>query len=496
MPLPRRLAPGPWVWCGALAAVLTACGGGGIGPTGGDSGSNSDSGTNPGNDSGTPGNDAGGGGPDGGGGGPDAGQGHDAGNNNNNDGGSGLCFAGGSDGGGAFTTAGPGGYPASHLAPPIEIYGCDRLLYAPKVVTVTFANELGTNVTNYETLDDTLITSSWWDAVTQGYVGNRGPIQHGSSGGHVKLTTNPALSYTDTASLDGGAPSTIKDFIKTEISNGTFPAPDENTLYAVYFPSNPHITLSSGTQKAQSCVAFGGYHSSTTVETANGPLQVPYAIMPTCPLLQLLGIQTTVAASHEIIEATTDPFVSDVQANGYYMDQSRDAWQAITAAEVGDVCALLQDFQGVVVSPPPNPPASVYQFGSFAIQRSFSNASLLAGHDPCVPAPSGVYFNVAPNVEKLVLQTGQSQVIQLTGFSEAATSDWNVKALDFGYLATLKTTLQLTLDKTTANNGTTLNLTVKVTGTVDPVNGAPFVIVSWSTNGQQVAFWPGIVETH
>jgi hypothetical protein len=490
MRLPLRLAPG------AIALLVAACGGGGIGPSNDDSGSNPPDSGSPGNDSGTPGpdagnhNDGGGGSPDGGGGGPDSGHINDAGNNN--DGGGGLCFVGGSDGGGAFTVAGPGGYPASHLAPPIEIYGCDRLLYAPKVVTVTFPNDL--NATNYETLDDTLITSSWWDTVTAGYVGNGGPIMHGSSGGHVRLTTSPAASYTDTASLDGGAPSTIKDFIKTEVSNGTFPAPDENTLYAVYFPNNPHITLSSGTQKAQSCVAFGGYHSSTTVDTANGPLQVPYAIVPNCPLLQLVGIQTTVAASHEIIEATTDPFVSDVQANGYYMDQSRDAWMAITAAEVGDVCALLQDFQAVVVSPPPNPPASVVQFGTFAVQRSFSNESLLAGNDPCVPTLGGTYFNVAPNVEKLVMTTGQSQTIQLTGFSEGTVPDWNVKALDFGYLATLKTTLQLTLDKTTANNGTVLNLTVKVVGTVDPVNGAPFVIVSWS--GSQVAFWPGIVETH
>ena len=121
-----------------------------------------------------------------------------------------------------------------------------------------------------------------------------------------------------------------------------------------------------------------------------------------------------------------------------------------------------------------------------------------AGHDPCVPVPSTPYFNVAPSVEKLVMTTkGQSQTIELTGFSEAAVPDWNVQVVDWGYLTTLKTTLTFTLDKSTANNGTTLHLTVTVAGTVDPKAGAPFVIISTPTtgNGTGVGFWPGIVET-
>jgi len=310
------------------------------------------------------------------------------------------------------TLPGDGGYPASHLAPPLEIYGGDHLLLAPKVVTVSFPGD--TSAATFEAFDDLITTTHWWDQVSQGYCQTGGAcIGHGSGGGHVELTTPAAAAYTDTAYVDGGA-SSIKDLISQNVHSGVFPAPDSNTLYVIYFPSSSTITLTAGTQTAQGCTAFGGYHTHVPVTTPTGAVvDVAYAVIPQGLFCSLLGAPTY-AASHEIIEAATDPYPGTT-ANGYYMDQTRDAWLAISAAEVGDVCALLMDFQAIAVSPPPNPSASVYVESTYNVQRSFSNVSVLAGHDPCVPTQGGPYFNVAPAVEKLVMSTvGQHQTIALT----------------------------------------------------------------------------------
>jgi len=383
------------------------------------------------------------------------------------------------------------GYPASHLAPALQLYGCDRLLLNPKIVTVTFPNDA--NATAYETLGDSLTATTWWDQVTRGYCDGQGNcIGRGMGGGHVELTTAPAGSYTDTPATDGGA-STIKDFITQQVGNGTFPMPDNNTLYVIYFPWNVTINLANGNQTAQSCLAFGGYHSQVPITTPSGVVHAAYAIVPEC---LFPTIPVTEAMSHEVIEATTDPLVSDVTANGWYMDQSRDAWQAVSAAEVGDACALLLDFAALIN--PTSKPEQYLESGTI-VQRSWSNASLLAGQDPCVPVQSSLYFNVAPSVEKLVMSTfGQKQTIQITGFSNQPTSDWQVKVLDFGFLTSLKTTLGLAFADggtvATLNNGTVVDLTVTVNGTIDPDAGAPFVLVSYTPNGNFFSYWPGIVE--
>jgi hypothetical protein len=261
----------------------------------------------------------------------------------------------------------------------------------------------------------------------------------------------------------------------------------------IYFPSTTTITMPNNGQTATSCQQFGGYHSHVVLDKAGGgTVDTAYAIVPQCTN-PLLGIKTSVSASHEIIEAATDPLVTDQQANGYYMDQTRDAWTSISAAEVGDVCALLKDF---ATNPFASPSADEATEGSFTVQRSFSNKSLLANNDPCVPAPAGVYFNVAPETETLKMNTGDTKTVTLTGFSNGPTADWDVKTLDFTALTNPfggGGVLSLSLDKAKANNGTTLQLTVKVTGTVDAQTGASFVIIS--TSGNKVSFWPMIVHT-
>src|SRR5262249_30550608 len=57
---------------------------------------------------------------------------------------------------------------------------------------------------------------------------------------------------------------------------GTLPPPDENTIYAIYFPSSVSISLDGN---GTSCLSFGAYHEST-IETARH--NAFYLVMPDC----------------------------------------------------------------------------------------------------------------------------------------------------------------------------------------------------------------------
>ena len=57
-----------------------------------------------------------------------------------------------------------------------------------------------------------------------------------------------------------------------------WPAADENTVYALFFPLG--ATITSGGEK--SCEAFGGYHDNITLDANHGTLNVAYAVVPRC----------------------------------------------------------------------------------------------------------------------------------------------------------------------------------------------------------------------
>jgi hypothetical protein len=361
-------------------------------------------------------------------------------------------------------------YPTAHTPMPLVDYNGGGIIAAPKVVTITFGSDPLRS--RLEQFGDTITTTTWWDTVRAGYCAPESStncIGKGSSGGHVNITTEPAASYTDSAN---GGESTIQDFLKAKVADGTFPAPTIDTLYVVYFPSSTQISLDG----ASSCNEFGGYHNSVTLSPPGGgsDIAVPYAIVPRCDSAEST---TTISASHEIIEAATDP---DVGATAYYM---QDQLWAFAGGEVGDLCV---DFTGS---------NDTYQESGFTVQRSWSNASAKAGHDPCVPVPKGtVYFNAAPKQgqEQLSLGVGASAVIEITAFSDAPMGDWDISALDFDQLQTGQSHLSFSFDKAKVHNGSKVQLTVKLASR--PSQGyAPFAIVSKS--GKTTHYWPAVVIT-
>jgi hypothetical protein len=314
-----------------------------------------------------------------------------------------------------------------------------------------------------------LTQSAWWDSVRAGYCAPGGAcvgkgataLSHG-----VGDTPNPAI--TDTAFSATGSWS-FKKFINDKTTAGDLPTPNANTLYVFYLPPGFAVTLDG----APSC----GYHSVATVNVLDAGIQtVPYVVIPRCQVSGVADLDVaTSAASREIIDAVTDPYLAESKVGFYLADP---AW-SVDGNEVGDYCA-----------------GETTTVAGTLLQRSWSNASAAASHDPCVPAPSGeVYYGVAPVASAaagISLAAGASTTFSATAFADGATSPWKVAAQSLAPTSALT----VVLDKTTVSNGDAVSVTVTLTGTPASTLGGKkyerFALVSSGGDGQTHA-WPLIV---
>jgi len=131
----------------------------------------------------------------------------------------------------------------------------------------------------------------------------------------------------------------IQAELAAQIAAGNLPKPDANTLYMVHFPPGQQIRAGG-----LSCRDFCAYHSSTRQN-------VYYGVMPDqgpgsgcdvgCGNAGSLG-NLTATASHEVVEAVTDPQVGAVRNAARFplawYDAHKDA-RGAEYAEIGDVCA-------------------------------------------------------------------------------------------------------------------------------------------------------------
>lgn len=375
--------------------------------------------------------------------------------------------------------------------PQLTYYG-GKLLRAPHVVTVTFpgdpyATELGKFAAD-------LVTSPWWQAVSAGYCMADGScIGPGTDGGHVVLPFQASPSYVD--DLDGN--STVQAMLKDAVEAAQLPAPVTDTLYVVYFPKGVKITQFDGMSQGTSCQEFGGYHYSMEIA---GQV-VAYAVIPECPPqgdASTLDV-TTIAASHEIIEAATDPYVSvatrSSTSQGYLLDPylpDYTAWvMALRGTEVADLCPVQ-----------PWDPESAAESQGFVVTRSWSNQAAKAGHDPCQPAPPGqTYFNVAPSQGQthLKLKVGASATIALHAFADGPVPNgWQVYGTDLlGLYAGSKKPKYVSLtfgeqQSALVHAGDVVQATVtllKNPAAVSP-EGAVLLVLSTDTKVAKNRFWP------
>jgi hypothetical protein len=252
---------------------------------------------------------------------------------------------------------------------------------------------------------------------------------------------------------------------------------DKETIYVYFAPPGTDITASGSC-----CNEYDGYHDEATI----GGVSVAYAVVCSCPgEAGLTDIQqVTIAASHEMVEAATDPYVQSGPAFGQ-TDDIHAAWTVVSGGEVADMCEYNNDTN------------LVPQGGTYTVQRSWSNVAAQAGKNPCVPvAPGGPYFNSIPvlkddvtidyygpwTTKGLKIPAGQTGKVTLDLFSEADTGGpWKVSVFDLGDFTGANPTLSFSLDKASGSNGDQITLTIKVLS-ADP-QGHPFVVYS-ERNGQ------------
>ena len=335
-------------------------------------------------------------------------------------------------------------------------------LVTPKIVTVTWPSD--PNAAAYNLFDDTLGTTPWWNAVAPQY-----GLNPAVGGGHVSESTPLTSGLTDTA---------LDNFVANKVAgapgNG-WPVWDPNTLYLIYLP--PTVSLNLGGQDACAQGA-GGYHT----ETSNSVSQhVIYGVViQACP--DPSGLSTldnaTLSASHEIIEAATDPETNSSTSYGW-LGAGTDyaAWEFFTQGndEAGDWCEWYND------SSFKDPTVTL----NHEVQRIWSNASAAAGHNPCVPVPAGPYYITTPlnlttvnftyqgqpvTSQGIVIHPGGSGVVRLGFASDAPAPAWQVQLMQGGIFpaqsGTATTGISFAPTMANGQNGDTIDVTVNVSSSL------------------------------
>ncbi len=122
----------------------------------------------------------------------------------------------------------------------------------------------------------------------------------------------------------------LQPWINKLIDAGMIPAPDADTLYFVHLPGSSQVSSGAG---GTTCKDNCAYHFFYT----KGSAEVRYAVIPdqnsgacstnqACPLQLAAFDRLTIVASHELVEAVTDP-------NGMgWIDNNQQC------GEIGDIC--------------------------------------------------------------------------------------------------------------------------------------------------------------
>ena len=291
--------------------------------------------------------------------------------------------------------------------------------------------------------------------------------------------TDNALD-TFVADRVGGAPGT------------GWPVDDAQTVYLVYVPEATELT-SSG---ASACDVEEGYHDETSTNTL---AHIVYAVVvERCHDTQDVLSFSTEVASHEIVESATDPHAeTDLAWTGF--DPDHYAWEVWNAKqdELADACEYFAEAYEESPSP----------FDYF-VQRSWSNANAAAGHDPCVPLPSGAYFNATPlgldavslTVSGKALATkgysipvGTKRTIQIGLYSDAPHAPWSIDVVEGdGFTTPSSPHLTIAPAATSGQNGDVID--VDITANTSKASGVLVTVLS-SASGEPTHYMPLLVAT-
>lgn len=349
-----------------------------------------------------------------------------------------------------------------------------KILKSPKLVLLTFTGDPMT--TTATTFLSTIGQSAYWSAVTKEY-----GVGAATALAPVTLTDPPP------ATIDQPA---LETWLAGELdgTHAEVPVPDGETLYVVVYPAGTTVTRGTTT----SCNQFGGFHGEASLGASATPGSAPYVVIPRCSSFSGLSGKDlfTFALSHELVEATLDPFVKTGPAYDH-VDLPHEALALVLGdGEAGDVC--------------PNDTALVAGF-PFLVQRTWSNASAKAGHHPCAPVDPLPYFHANPVLPDLSpdaipvvkIPLGQSRSIDVQLSSDAPMlADWTVSVVDGASNGKKPAELTFALDRATGNNGDVLHLTITTAraGSVGKNGGYSTFVVHSTAKDKRFTNIAGIVH--
>jgi hypothetical protein len=342
--------------------------------------------------------------------------------------------------------------------PRIEYRG-GPFLRRPRVTTVTFANDEPELVSRLEQFGSMIARSAWWRAVTEGYCSAPDVcIEDGEAVPPVKLDAALPLELHDTE---------IDALVLRAAGAGELGPIDENTLFVVYLPKGTALRNATTIYCTGKARAF---HRSLAL----GGMRVPFAVVPRCGG----EAELTASASHEILEATTNPFPAD---RGFaFPPGSSPSGFSAAGLEPVDPCGLVtrDDHRS-------------YESG-FVVQRAWSNRAAALGLDPCVPSkPAQSYVMLVPREPGVRLaRTGETATLELIASTASGDHSWAISAYDLSGAQDHERYVEVALDKTRVENGETVILSVKALKS----NASRRVIVALvSTIDERSSMWPLLV---
>ena len=268
------------------------------------------------------------------------------------------------------------------------------ILATPTLVAVTFPGD--TEAAQIGAFTAAVGASAYWSAVTSEY--GVGPAT-----GRTILETEAAPPTVNQANGDSEAWLATR-FDGTHPDWGVF---DPRAVYLVFYPSTTTATPSVG-----GC--GGAYHDAIPIALppsvdggASGSGKLVYGVVFRCATSPDVGRPTgfdltTLMASHEMVEAVTDPFGTAFAQT----DDDHVAWAYFFGSEIGDMCAFNA---GSAIKP-----ADL----GYTVQRTWSNAAAAASLDPCVPGGTAPLFLAAPLGESSIsLPNGAGKSFGSEGFT-------------------------------------------------------------------------------
>jgi hypothetical protein len=326
---------------------------------------------------------------------------------------------------------------AAFTPPPLPIIPNQGgpILQAPEIVTVTWASD--SIAANLESFDDWMVASDFWKTLMAEW--GVGPGKHIAS---YRVPTAATLTLTD---------NDIQATLIGTIQNGLVPAPNGHRIYTVYPPAGTTVT-SFGT----GCQDFQAYHSSFTTPVpldagadAGATALVVYTVTPRCADTQGLSALdfTTWGASHEVMEASSDP---DVEHRAWVITMQTD-----TTPELGENADLCTG----------NPT----RMAGHMVTRNWSNVAAAKGDRPCVPAPPGPMFGAVPEKPSVSVKPGSSVTLSVHLYASGAFGSFQILTYPLAQGLTAK------LDRKQGHDGDDATLTVTADATYTEVEGQNLV---------------------